>query len=218
VPIPHPLLVTALVVTAFAACGGDDDGEAALGCSESVDLAAAESEPDRQVDLLDDAVVACATFATLRSAVDQHPGIIGYELDTFVRLRCERTDEETLRDTPACATVVGPATTPPPVTVADVVFVGVTLDGRTVELRPSATVEFIGDVPAVVQQTVDIAIESGCLGVITQRDRWAEQVDDPVLGDAASVYAQHAQNVADYIQCGIPPSIEATTVAPDEAD
>ena len=84
-------------------------------------------------------------------------------------------------------------------------FVGDTLDGRQVEIRPSESTRFDGDVPAVVQQTVDIAIESGCEGVIAQRDLWASRVDDPVIGDEASVYAQHAQNVADYIQCDVPP-------------
>ena len=84
-------------------------------------------------------------------------------------------------------------------------FVGDTLDGRQVEIRPSATIQFVGEVPAVVQQTVDIALESGCEGVIEQRDLWVSRVGDPLFGDEASVYAQHAQNVALYIQCEVPP-------------
>jgi len=87
----------------------------------------------------------------------------------------------------------------------ELVFVGDTLDGRQVEIRPSATIQFFGDVPAIVQQTVDIALESGCEGVIAQRDLWASRVADPLFGDEASVYAQHAQNVAVYIQCETAP-------------
>jgi hypothetical protein len=206
VPLPRSSFVLLALLPGFVACGSDDNPEAgALGCSRSVELAAEEAEPDRQVELLDEALLACASYATFKAEVDQYPGIIGYDFDTYLELRCERSDDEQLRDTPACATLVGPATTPPLTTVADLVFAGVTLDGRTVELRPNNVVEFTGDVPTVVQQTVDIAIESGCPGVIEQRDRWASQVDDPVLGDAASVYAQHAQNVAIYIQCETPP-------------
>ena len=46
---------------------------------------------------------------------------------------------------------------------------------------------------------------SGCEGVIAQRDLWAAQIDDSSDGDIASVYAQHAQNVADFIQCETEP-------------
>ena len=101
--------------------------------------------------------------------------------------------------------MIAPPTTPPPTTLPDLVFVGDTLDGRQVEIRPSATIQFDGDVPAIVQQTVDIALESGCEEVLAQRDLWASRVDDPRFGDEASVYAQHAQNVALYIQCDTPP-------------
>ena len=63
----------------------------------------------------------------------------------------------------------------------------------------------MGEVPAVIQQTVDIAFESGCEGVIAQRDLWAARIDDSPAGDIASVYAQHAQNVANFIQCDTEP-------------
>ncbi|HEX6658535.1 MAG TPA: hypothetical protein VF065_10665, partial [Ilumatobacter sp.] len=91
------------------------------------------------------------------------------------------------------------------------VFVGETLDGRRIEIRPDADTVFVGDVPQVVQQTVDIAIEAGCDGVIAQRDLWASRANDAVIGDEASVYAHHAQNVANYIGCESPP---LPTVAP----
>ena len=85
----------------------------------------------------------------------------------------------------------------------ELVFVGETLDGRRIEIRPDADTVFVGDVPQVVQQTVDIAVEAGCDGVIAQRDLWASRVNDPVIGDEASVYAHHAQNVANYIGCDV---------------
>jgi len=211
-PLPRSLRSVTAAVVALAlvpgvvACTPDDDSaEGPSGCSASVEAAAEAIEPDQQVVLLDDALVACASYATFRSEVGEYPGIIGYDFDTYLRLRCERTDDERLRNTPACDVAVGPPTTPPEVTVPDLVFVGETLDGRQIEITPSDLVEFDGDVPAVVQQTVDIAVESGCEGVIEHRDRWASRADDPEIGDFASVYAQHAQNVAIYIRCDTPP-------------
>jgi hypothetical protein len=46
--------------------------------------------------------------------------------------------------------------------------------------------------------------------VLAQRDLWAQRVDDALIGDEASVFAQHAQNVAAYIQCD-PGAAVATT-------
>lgn len=197
----------ALLLAAVAACEapGSGGGDARSGCAAIVAEASEAAEVADQVRLLDDALLTCRSYDALLQQLDRHPGIVGYDTATFVSLRCTRVEDETIRSAPACAAVVVPTTTAPPITVADLVFVGDTLDGRRIEIRPSATVEFAGDVPAVVQQTVDIAIESGCAGVIEQRDRWAAQIDDPVIGDEASVYAQHAQNVADYIQCDVEP-------------
>ncbi len=45
----------------------------------------------------------------------------------------------------------------------------------------------------------------GCEGVIAQRDMWAARAADPAIGDEASVYAHHAQNVANYIGCEAAP-------------
>lgn len=162
-------------------------------------------EVDEQVALLDTALVTCRSYRSFTNELARHPGIIGYDTATFVSLRCARVDDELIRTSPTCATVIAPVTAPPRTTLPELIFVGDTLDGRQVELRPSATIRFVGEVPEVVQQTVDIALESGCDGVIVQRDLWASRVGDPLFGDEASVYAQHAQNVAAYIQCDSPP-------------
>ena len=59
--------------------------------------------------------------------------------------------------------------------------------------------------PLLAKRQVEVALESGCEGLIAQRDLWAARADGPLFGDEASVYARHAQNVADYIQCDSPP-------------
>lgn len=198
---PAATLAVALSLTATACDPPGDEAERRAGCADMVHEASLAREVVEQVALLDDAFSVCETYDALTAEIDRYPSIIGYDTATFVKRRCERADDERVRRSPSCRDVAAPTTTAPPTTIAAVVFVGSTLDGRTVELRPSASTEFVGDVPAVVQQTVDIAVESGCPGVIAQRDLWASRIDDPVIGDEASVYAQHAQNVADYIQC-----------------
>jgi len=182
-----------------------DSGAAPTSCAAAVASASRAAEVDEQVRLLDVALVACRSYDSFVGEMGRYPGIVGFDVSTFVSVRCGRVDDELVRTSPTCATVIAPATTVPVVTLPDLVFVGDTLDGRRVEIRPSATVKFIGDVPEVVQQTVDITLESGCEGLIAQRDLWAARADDPRFGDEASVYARHAQNVADYIQCDSPP-------------
>ncbi len=96
-----------------------------------------------------------------------------------------------------------PPTTPPSTTILELVFVGTTVDGRLVELRPTPEMPFIDDVPAEIQRTVDIAFADGCEGLRAQRDRWITAIDGSDAGDAASVFAQHAQNVATFTGCDI---------------
>ena len=199
------LLAGTLVALAGCDQARPSDDAAPTGCATSMAAASRAVEVDEQVKLLDTALVTCRSYQSFSDEMALYPGIIGYDVATFVTLRCTRVTDELVRDSPTCAAVIAPVTTPPPVTVAELVFVGDTLDGRRIEIRPSADTPFVGDVPAVVQQTVDIAIESGCEGVIAQRDLWAARANDPQYGDEASVYAQHAQNVADYIKCDSSP-------------
>jgi hypothetical protein len=194
-----------VIVLATTACTPPDETTAPTGCAASVRTASQAIEPDDQVALLDAALVACASAASFRTEVGRYPGIIGYSVDDFLQRRCEASDDTRVPRSASCSGLVAAPTTPPPATIADLVFVGDTVDGRRIEIRPSNLIEFDGDIPAAVQQTVDIAVESGCDGVIAQRDLWLSRIGDPAIGDAASVFAQHAQNVAVYIQCDPPP-------------
>ncbi len=167
-----------LAVTVTAGCDAlDPEPEAApTGCAATVADAAQAGEVDQQVKLLDTALIACRSYNAFTDELGRYPGIIGYDPATFASLRCTKVTDEAVRASPTCSSVIAPVTTPPPTTLPDLVFVGETLDGRQIELRPSATIRFDGDVPAVVQQTVDIFHESGCDGVIAQRDEWAARV------------------------------------------
>lgn len=199
------LVVACAIAAAATGCAAPSDGDATTGCAETVSAAADAIEIDEQKRLLDQALLQCRSVTDLTRELDRHPGLIGFSADAFVAIRCERIEDPATQRGPTCASVISPTTTAPPTTLVDLVFVGDTLDGRRIEIRPSATVRFVGEVPEVIQQTVDIAFESGCEGLFEQRDRWFERIADPATGDEASVYALHAQNVAAYIGCEVPP-------------
>ena len=78
----------------------------------------------KTIGRLDDAMVACPSYAALSSELDRYPGIVGYETETFVTLRCARVDDESVRQSAACLTVIDPTTTLPRTTLPDLVFVG----------------------------------------------------------------------------------------------
>lgn len=188
-----------------AGCTDRSEPVATTGCGAAVDAAARAIELDEQKQHLDRALLQCRSAADLTAELARHPGLIGYSPATFVTVRCERIDDPATRAAPICAAAVEAE---PPVTTTTqptVVFVGDTLDDRRIELRPGPGIRFVGEVPEVVQETVDIAFASGCDGLIAQRDRWFARIDEPAMADEASVYARHAQNVAAYIGCTVPP-------------
>lgn len=198
-------------------CSKADDTAAPSGCAETIRDASQAAEVAEQVRLLDSAFVRCRSMEELTGEMARYPGIVGYSLPTFVALRCATVTDEAARNSPACEGLAAPATTAP-AAPADVVFRSTTLDGRTIEIRPDADTPFVGQYPAAVQQNVDTYLEGGCDGVIDRRDFWAAQVNDPAIGDEASVYAQHAQQVADYVGCVddavTPPTGEPDATAP----
>ena len=198
-------LTIATAIAGLAACDPGSEGDASTGCAATVEDASAESEPSDQVRLLDTALVVCGSYDAFMTELSRYSGSIGYDPVTYVDRRCNTVDDEDVRGGPTCAAIIVPPTTVPPTTIVALVFVGDTVDGRPIEIRPGPGVEFDGEVPAVIQQTVDIALESGCEGVIEQRDLWVARIDDTPEGDIASVYAQHAQNVANFIECDTDP-------------
>lgn len=208
-------MLTGSIVAVAAACSPPGDSSGTTNCAATVAEASRESEPSAQVRLLDQALVTCASYDSFTQELARYPSSIGYDPATYVSRRCANVVTDEVRLGATCATVITPTTTAPPTTLVALLFVGDTVDGRPIEIRPGAGIEFAGDVPAVIQQTVDIAFESGCEGVIAQRDLWLGQIDDSPAGDVASVYAQHAQNVANFIQCETEP-ISAPLAPEDE--
>jgi len=202
-----PVVLVALIAT--AGCGGEDPAAAEPDCATTVRSAALAVETRQQVVLLDAALRRCGGIDQLTTEMSRYPNMVGFSPATFVALRCSRSPDPDVQTGPVCSALAAPATTPQ-AAANELVFVGATLDGRTVEIRPDADTPFVGQLPAVVQQTVDIAAESGCEGVIAQRDAWAARTVDPEIGDEASVYAKHAELVAAYLACPFAPIVPPT--------
>ena len=196
-------MALSLVPLLVAGCGNDDEAADRPTCGGTVARAAEAIEVDDQIRLLDEALRWCGSYDAYLTELTARPGLVGYEPATYIELRCRTVDEPQLRGTPTCRTA-SPPTTPPVSAVPDLVYAAATLDGRVIELRPSPAVPFTGDVPSVVQQTVDIASVADCPGVLRQRDEWAMRAAAEAGtegGDIASVYAQHAIHVALWIGC-----------------
>jgi hypothetical protein len=184
-----------------AACAPSDDADEAT-CSELVNAAAGAVEPAEELRLLDEGLTKCGSYEAFAAELDRHPGALGYSVEAFIERRCKVTADTEVRQSPTCLTA-NPPTTPPSTTIVELVFVGTTVDGRLVEMRPTPEMPFIDDVPAEIQRTVDVALSEGCDGLRAQRDRWIAAVDGSASSDAASVFAQHAQNVAMFTGCDI---------------
>ena len=204
-PIGTMLALAVIAATSLVGCNRSGDEEALSqtrgGCAAAVAEASRAREIADQVALLDIAIIDCRSYAALTAELARYPGITGYSAETFLELRCARVQDEAVRQSPACGAVIAPTTTIQTAAPPELVYVGETLDGRIVEIRPDADTKFVGSFPEVIQQTVDIAFESGCAGVTEQRDLWAARVDEPLIGDEASVYAKHADNVMAFIGC-----------------
>jgi hypothetical protein len=192
-----------LVPLVVAGCEDGDDAAGRPTCRGTVEQAAESIEVADQIRMLDEALRWCGSYDAYLFELTEHPGLVGYSPATYIELRCRAVTEPQLRGTPTCRTA-HPPTTPPADTRPDLVYAAATLDGRVIELRPSPAVPFTGDVPSVVQETVDIAIEANCPGVLAQRDVWADRAAAEAGtegGDIASAYAQHAIHVALWIGC-----------------
>jgi hypothetical protein len=194
-------LVLAGLVIVSAACDTDpEEPSAGDPCVRTMERASRAAEISDQIELLDSALLSCRSFTAYDAQLGRYPGIIGYEGLAYVMNRCaELSADELVSDSAVCTDVASQTST----TIARVPaleYVGQTMDGREVTIREDDT-EFVDGKPAAIVTIVDIATEDGCSGVEDELTRWLARTNDPVIGDQASVYARHAENVLAFIGC-----------------
>lgn len=205
-----PVVATVVAVVALAGvgCEAEEAEEPRSGCAGLVADAVAAVETEDQVRLLDAALTVCPSYDGFAAQLIAAPGLIGFDTRTFVTMRCNvRTPVERAR-TAACDMIPAPSTTMQVrTTEPELVFVGVTLDGRRIEIRPSDDIDFVGERPSAVKLNADIAVEAGCEGVLEQRSVWTIQASDQTLSDEerdiASAFARHAWVVAAFTGCEV---------------
>ena len=194
-------LVFVGLVLVGAACDTDaEQPSAGDPCVRTMERASRAAEISDQIELLDSALLSCRSFTAYDAQLGRYPGIIGYEGSAYVMTRCaELAADELVSDSAVCTDVASPTST----TIAGVPeleYVGQTMDGREVTIGQDDT-EFVDGKPAAIVAIVDIATEDGCSGVEDELARWLARTTDPIIGDQASVYARHAENVLAFIGC-----------------
>lgn len=90
---------------------------------------------------------------------------------------------------------------------AEKTFDGTTLDGDVVALTPTPAVPFDDGVPVAIRSMNEIAERRECTDVIAERDRWVAELGEQRYGAAASVFAQHAHNLATILGCDPEPVV-----------
>jgi hypothetical protein len=182
--------------------GCDDDAPQQSGgdpCVRTIERASRAAEISEQIEFLDSALLSCRSFTAYDAQLGRYPGIVGYDGLTYVSTRCAAlASDELVSASSVCKDVAPPSTTVAGVPEPE--YVGQSLEGREVTIGPDDT-DFVDGKPAAIVAIVDIAAEDGCMGVEAERARWLAQLNDPIAGDQASVYARHAENVLAFIGC-----------------
>lgn len=145
----------------------------------------------------------CAGADVFAAHVGRHPTLLGWDVETYLGVRCTTADNPAVRGSRICRTDgIVATTTVPTADAPTVAYRGTTLDGREVIIRPTPSRPFTDEgIPLIIDEMARIAARSGCEGVDAEHRRWLALVDDPVGGDEASAYARHALDVARFIGC-----------------
>ena len=178
-------------------------------CARRVAVAAAAIDIDDQVDALDDALTVCRDLDAFSTEVNDHPGTLGVEPAVFAARRCSRSQlagiaTAPICDDPAVALLTGEHAGAP---VEDgggadtASFIGRDLNGDEVTIVADADTPFIDGRPEAIVMMVDTAFTDGCTGLDDEFDYWSARIDDPGIGPEASVYAQHALDLRNFIGC-----------------
>lgn len=172
-------------------------------CRATIDEAAAEAEINRQVELLDRALVICSGPDVFAANVGRHPTLLGWEIETYLGNRCTTAENEAVRGSRVCrAEGIAPPTTLATADAPTVAWVGTTMDGREATVRPTPSRPFTDEgIPRIVDEMAHIMLREGCAGVEAEHRRWLALVDDPIGGDEASAYANYALEVAAFFSC-----------------
>lgn len=197
----------------LASCASEPQAETVT-CHDIVREAAFEIDVEDEIRGLDDAILQCGSYDEFYAEMTSYDRIVGYSVDEFIERRC-RDESDRLGDSGVCTVAVPPTTAPE--LSKDLSYSGETLDGEVITVTP-AEVPFDGELPATIAKTVKAA-EQGCVNVLGARNDYAFYANDTREGKIYSMYAQHAQNVADFLGCiseplvrpTVPPAVPATT-------
>jgi hypothetical protein len=171
-------------------------------CRDALDRAALAREVSQQITLLDSALVICRDVDAFADGLRLHQGAIAVAPATFIQRRCENPPDQRVGLSSICQTVAPPSSDLPSADGIQV-YIGRTLDGRSVELR-SDQVRFTDGRPSGIIEVVEVSTREGCGGLSALYAQWIPLVSLEDRGDELSVYAQHTLNVMRSLGCEAP--------------
>ncbi|NWN88171.1 MAG: hypothetical protein HLX51_06465 [Micrococcaceae bacterium] len=86
----------------LSACGSNDEAEASAACLDSMQTAAAETDPVAADPLIIETLSACETADEWLAALDEHPGAMAYTDDAEIDDSALITPCYAQPDTPVC--------------------------------------------------------------------------------------------------------------------
>jgi hypothetical protein len=193
-------VVVAASAFAAAACApAEQRVEPTDPCGSLVIQAATAREIDDQLSLFDRALSVCRSLDELDAHLQPYPDAIAVPTATLVEERCRRNPE--LQGATLCRSI--------PTTTVDgsgqdtsSSYVGITLDGREIELTPDQTAFREGRPLPIIE--IEQSAGAGCEALQSAYRSWRARTGNPVIGDEASVYAQFALDLLRGSGCEVP--------------
>ena len=168
-------------------------------CGSLVAEAAQAREISDQLILFDRALSVCRSVEEFEAYLEPYPSAISVPATTLIQERCRRNPA--LQGAALCQTI--PTTTlDSPNQDAASTYVGITLDGREIELTPSQTA--FRDGRPVPLLEIEQSAAAGCEALQSAYRSWLARTGNPVIGDEASVYAQYALDLLRGAGCDVP--------------
>ena len=197
--------VAALALT-VSACTSETPSVAPTDpCQRRVDAAALAIDIDETVELLDAAMEICDSLTEFETAFTSHPGVLGFSPLEVVARRCRTHFAQRTSNTPLCkeAPVIALTGLQSPDDGDTVVYIGIALDGRAIDITDDSGIEFDRGIPTDLIAIANLAASRDCETLAESAEIWRVLASTEGQGDAASTFAHATDIIAEHVGCSL---------------